>query len=69
MNPLHFRLRELREAKGLTQSELAEKAGTTQATVSRLESGDSQRIDFDLIDGICRALKCEPGDLWKPARE
>jgi transcriptional regulator with XRE-family HTH domain len=33
------RLATMRKAKGLTQAEVAERIGVTQATVSRLESG------------------------------
>lgn len=36
---LRARLANLRKAKGLTQAEVAERIGVTQATVSRLESG------------------------------
>jgi transcriptional regulator with XRE-family HTH domain len=33
-------IREAREAAGLTQAELAEKANTTQGTISRIENGE-----------------------------
>jgi ribosome-binding protein aMBF1 (putative translation factor) len=36
---LGARLRSEREARGLTQAELAERMGTTQPTVARLEAG------------------------------
>ena len=36
---LRTRLIHLRKSKGLTQAEVAERIGVTQATVSRLESG------------------------------
>lgn len=62
MTPVEIRLRELREAAGLTQSRLAEKAGLDQGHVSRIESGRAS-IGLDVLDRLCRALKCEPGDI------
>ena len=60
---LRFRLLELRERAGLTQAELATKAGTTQSTIWRLESGESRRIDFDLLDRLARALGVRSEEL------
>lgn len=65
MSPLELRLRlrELRERAGLTQQELAERAGTSQVTVWRLESGSSRRIEFDLLDRLARALGVRADEL------
>jgi len=43
-----------REEAGLTQSELAQRAHTTQATIARIERGDN--VSFDKLDDIARAL-------------
>ena len=45
----------LRKQRGLTQKELAEKAGTTQAVISRLENG-SVKPSLDTIVKIAEAL-------------
>lgn len=37
------RLREIRQARNLTQVELAALAGTTQATIQKIENGKSRR--------------------------
>ena len=63
MTPTVLNLTELRERADLTQLELAEKAKTTQATISNLETGKSRRIELDLLDRLAKALRCEPGDL------
>lgn len=65
MSPLElrFRLRELRERAGLSQDELAEKAGTHQSTIWRLETGASRRIDFDLLDRLARAVGVRAEEL------
>ena len=42
--PLTLRLAELRQARGLTQSELAERAGLAQANLSRVENQDDMKL-------------------------
>ncbi len=63
VTPIRLNLKALREEAGLSQEELAEIVGTRQATISRLERNLTQRVDLPLIDALCKALKCEPGDL------
>jgi transcriptional regulator with XRE-family HTH domain len=63
MTPVALRLREWRERRGLSQTELADLAGTHQATVSGLETGQTQRIEFDLLQRLANALRCKPKDL------
>lgn len=52
-----------RPAKGLTQVELAEKAGLRRATVSEVESGKAKRIDLATLDKLSIALDTDPGLL------
>lgn len=65
LSPITIKLREARDAAGLTQTELANKANVRQATISELENGNTRRIEFDVLDRLCRALRIEPGDLLK----
>jgi putative transcriptional regulator len=67
LSPIVIELREARKAAGLTQVELAKKADVRQATISELENGNTRRIDFDVLDRLCRVLRVEPGDLLKRA--
>lgn len=55
-------MREIQKPK-MTQVELAEKAGTTQVTISRIELGARQVSDA-LRVRIARALDCNPHDLF-----
>lgn len=63
MTPTYINLAKLRIKADLTQGELADLAGTYQATISNLESGKSQRIELDLLNRLAKALKCKSGDL------
>lgn len=55
-------LRELREAAGLTQEDVAEKLGRDQPWVSVLESGQ-RRVDVIELREICIALTVDPVDF------
>ena len=55
-------LRELREARGLSQSQLALESGLDQTVVSLLERGQRQPSLISLF-ALCDALKVEPDVL------
>lgn len=57
------RLKELREAAGLSSRELARLVETTSAQVSRLETGERQ-LTQHWIERFARALGAEPGDFF-----
>lgn len=61
MSPLVLRVRELREALGMTQAELAERAGVRRATVNRIENARVTAIDLEVLEKIADALGVEPG--------
>jgi predicted transcriptional regulator len=51
-----YQLRELREAVGLTQVELAETLDVSQNRVSRLEHGDIERTQVDTLRRYVEAV-------------
>ena len=57
-------LRKAREKRGLTQVELAERAGVSRVTISYLETGQRQP-SMDLLHRLAKALKVKVGDLLK----
>ena len=58
--PLH--LKQWRRYRGLTQEALAERLGTTKATVSRVEAG-KQNWDQAFLRASAEELGCSAGDL------
>ncbi len=56
MTPIRLRVREIREAQGLSQAALAEKAGIRPATLSAIETGQTKGIDFDTLERLAGAL-------------
>jgi putative transcriptional regulator len=55
MSPIRLRVKDYRERQGLTQVELAEKAGVRRATVSDYERG-RLRIDLATLEKLANAL-------------
>ena len=56
MTPIRLRVREIREAQGLSQAALAKKASIRPATLSAIETGQTKGIDFDTLERLARAL-------------
>lgn len=51
-----YRLREIREEQGITQTELAERMSLTQPTISALEAGDLDRSGLATLRAYVEAL-------------
>jgi DNA-binding Xre family transcriptional regulator len=48
--------------KNLKKSDLIELAGITKATIAKL-SKDNNYVSLEVVDRLCAALNCQPGDL------
>ena len=59
--------------KKMTQKRRAKITGIRPPTISKIFLGTIDRIPVDVLDRICRALDCQPGDLMEyvpdPAQE
>lgn len=60
-------LRELRQAKGLTLMELAEKSGVGYMQIHKIETGKSKPANIALKTAVklAKALDCRPEDILK----
>jgi putative transcriptional regulator len=47
----------------MSVTELAEKVGITMANLSILKNGKAKAVRFSTLEGICKALDCQPGDI------
>jgi len=47
----------------MTLTELAERVGMTLANLSILKTNKARAIRFSTLDALCRARKCQPGEL------
>lgn len=53
----------------MSVTELSERVGITMANISILKNGKAKAIKVNTLDGICRALDCQPGDILEYGRE
>lgn len=51
-----YRIKEVREAKNMTQEELSEASGVSRGTISALENGTSRATTTKTLMSIARAL-------------
>ena len=58
-------IQQLREAQGMTQRDLAGKAGVTQAYVAQLEGGTKKNPSLEILKRIAKALGVPVTELLK----
>ena len=51
-------------ARGMTQTELAERMGLSLVNLSILKNNHARAIRFTTLTALCDALDCQPGDLF-----
>ena len=54
-------IRELREARGMRQGDLADKAGMSKQLLYKYESNIITNVPSDRLESIARALNVSPG--------
>ncbi len=54
-----FIIKEVREEKGITQKEVAEKLNISQSYLSEIENNKKKNVSFELIFHICNILNVE----------
>lgn len=57
------RLKDAREAKGLTQQELADKSEVNRVTIANWEAGEGGGARADQVKAVASALEIHPGAL------
>ncbi|MBS4461196.1 helix-turn-helix transcriptional regulator [Aerococcaceae bacterium zg-B36] len=61
-----FTLKQIRNIKGLTQAELAEKVGITERTIANYEKDVTalQKADYIVVYRIAKVLDINTGDIF-----
>lgn len=49
----------------MSLTELSDKVGITIANLSNLKTGKVKAIRFSTLDAICKALDCQPKDIFE----
>jgi transcriptional regulator with XRE-family HTH domain len=58
-------IRTMREAKGLTQEQIAKRAQVGQSYLAMLESGERKNPSLAVLKGLAKALKVTLGELME----
>jgi len=61
--PIKLNLDRVMSERQISLTELADRIGITLANLSILKTNKARAIRFTTLDALCRALKCQPGDL------
>jgi putative transcriptional regulator len=60
---IQIRLKDLLKEKNKSMYWLSQNTGLPYVTVWRLGQALQKRIDLNVLNSICKSLKCTPGDL------
>ena len=60
---IEIRVDELLKGHKRTFYWLAKEASVSHTTLWRLKKGKAFGINFDTLEKLCRALRCQPGDV------
>ena len=60
---MRINIKDKMNEKGISRYELAKRIGVTYPTITSIYNGESTSIKFEILEGICKELDCQPGDL------
>lgn len=60
---VRFRLRELLDERGMTQTELQMRTRLAWSTVNDLYNNKPRRVELETLDVLCEVLNCSIGEL------
>ncbi len=63
------RLDRMMADRKMSLNELAERCDMTNVNLSNLKTGKMKGVRFETMDAICKALDCQPGDLFEYVKE
>jgi len=64
---IEIRIDGLLEKRGRSFYWLAKETGISHTTLWRLKKGKALGINFETLEKMCKALKCQPGDVLSHA--
>lgn len=61
---MRYKIKSLREGKGMTQKDLAEKSGVSRSIISKLENGEEITTRTSTLSKIANVLGEKVGDIF-----
>ena len=62
-----MRLDRILADRKMKSKDLAQAVGISEVNLSRIKTGRIKAVRFSTLDAICRALRCQPGDILEYA--
>lgn len=63
--PIIIRLDRVMADRKMSLNELSERVGITLANLSNLKNAKISAVKLSTMEAVCRALSCQPGDLFE----
>ena len=63
MGRIIVRLDRVMADRKISLNELSDRVGVSNVNLSKLKTGKVSAIRFSTLNAICKALKCQPGDI------
>ncbi len=63
MGKIILRLDRVMADRKISLNELSDRVGVSNVNLSKLKTGKVSAIRFSTLNAICKALKCQPGDI------
>jgi putative transcriptional regulator len=60
---IEIQLEQLLNSRGMTAYALAKQAGLHQSVIGKFRHNQAKAVRLDVLEKICNALGCEPGEL------
>ncbi|MDD3184529.1 MAG: helix-turn-helix transcriptional regulator [Anaerostipes sp.] len=64
-----LRLDRVMADRKMSLNELADRVGISNVNLSKIKTGKVSAIRFSTLDGICKVLECQPGDILEYEEE
>ena len=58
-----LRLDRVMADRKISLNDLSDRVGVSNVNLSKLKTGKVSAIRFSTLNAICKALKCQPGDI------
>ena len=64
-----LRLDRVMADRKISLNELSDRVGVSNVNLSKMKTGKISAIRFSTLNAICKALKCQPGDILEFSKE
>jgi putative transcriptional regulator len=71
MGKIYLELDLMMVKRHMSLNDLADSVGISNVNLSKIKTGKVSGVRFTTLDGICKALDCQPGDIleYRPEEE